>query len=95
MPGFGCASAPVGPIAVEDAGAVATFRMVPSGDILDLVWPPGYTAWLATEGAVVLNGTRDRVFREGQTLDNLGGTPQDDGSWRICISFDWVPEIRN
>jgi hypothetical protein len=94
MPGLGCANAPVGPIRVEDTGSVARFRMVPTDELLELVWPPGYTAWLATGGAVVLNGTRDLVFREGQILENLGGTPQDDGSWRICISFDWVPEIR-
>lgn len=87
IPAFGCGAAPLAPVRVEDVDGRAVFRIQPTGDIVELEWPPGYRAWLVGDRALVVNAFGDKVFEEGETLIDLGVVPADGGLYRVCIGI--------
>lgn len=66
---------------------MAIFRTDPGGSRVELVWPPRYRAWLIGDRAFIVNAFGDKIFAEGEALEDLGVVPQDDGSYYVCIGI--------
>jgi hypothetical protein len=52
-------------------------------DVIPVVWPNGYTAWLTDSGIVLLDATGRPIAREGDQVA-LGGGFGADGFWYPC-----------
>lgn len=53
------------------------------GQRVEVVWPFGFAAWLEFGTGVLYASDGGVVGREGDVLDNIGGSESEDG-FRVC-----------
>jgi hypothetical protein len=78
-----CDGAGAAPVRIERDGEAVVFVDVGSGVRRPMIWPFGFAAWLEF-GRVVLYATDGTVVgREGDVLDNIGGSGDAEG-FHVC-----------
>jgi hypothetical protein len=69
-----CDDALLAPVRFTRNGDEIVFLLTTTGQPIGVVWPIGFTAWLASDKAQILDPAGVTIAREGDVLDNLGGS---------------------
>ena len=76
-----CNDALLMPVRFTRVGAEADFASVATGGRVEIIWPKDFTAWLVGDQAQLLDSFGAVIAREGDVLDNVGGSGE---PWHAC-----------
>ncbi len=79
----GCDGGAATPVRIERDGDELVFVDVGSGQRQAMIWPFGFAAWQEFGRAVLYASDGTVVGREGDVLDNIGGSGDAEG-FRVC-----------
>lgn len=75
-----CDGALAPPIRIERQGDMLAFVDATTGELRSIVWPFGFAAWVEFGVPVLYASDGGVVGREGDVLDNIGGSAFADGA---------------
>ena len=82
--GGACDGAAAAPIRIERDGTEMVFVDVGTDERRSMIWPFGFAAWLEFDLAVLYASDSTVVGREGDVLDNIGGSTVEGEGFHVC-----------
>lgn len=81
----GCPLAALLPVRVMREGESISFETADSGELVSLVFPSGFTAWLVAGRAELVSPSGAVIAREGDVVSGLMGGAADSNDFILCF----------